>query len=114
MSAPMQVVEKKSPYSPREGWRSAAFGWASDMVHIAVNRDDPDGFMTHLNEIGGIECEVLLSGCLARYAASHGAVECLRALFAAGFKSAYPLAYWLRQAEKPSYGPRAGRQVPTL
>ncbi len=90
---------------------SAGFGYGSDMMALAVNRDDPRAFMFFLDECGGPEVEVLISGTIFRYAASHGASRCLDALFDSGAKSEYSRAYWLKQAEKPSYGPNAGKLV---
>ena len=103
---------RTSPYAEQEGYKGNGFGWASDMMHIAVNRDDAEAFMRFLSECGGPECKVLLAGSIENYAALHGSVECLKAIFAAGVKSDYPLDYWLKKAEKPSYGPRASR-LPT-
>ena len=104
------VINNKWDYPPREGYRGAGFGYASDMMHLAVNRDDAEGFMKYLGMAGGLECEVLLAGSLENYAALHGATNCIKALFAAGKKSDEPMAYWLKKAEKPNYGPRANRQ----
>jgi hypothetical protein len=89
---------------------SAGFGYGSDMIHLAVARDDPKAFMFFLAECGGPDCEVLLAGSVVNYAALHGAPECIKAMFDAGLKSEYPKAYWLKKAEKPAWGPRAGRQ----
>jgi len=101
--------ERVSPYAPREGYKGNAFGWASDMVHIAVYRDDPEGFIKYLNECGGVNCEVFISGTTLRYAANHGAFECIKALFANGVKSDRGIEYWLKEAETPAYGHRATR-----
>lgn len=79
------------------------------MMALAVNRDDPAAFMFFLDECGGTQCEVLISGSIANYAAQHGAVDCLKALFASGARYEYPLEYWLKKAERPSYGPNASK-----
>lgn len=99
----------KPNYPIRDGWKSAGFGYASDMVHVAANHDDAVNFMKYLAECGGLDCEVLIAGDIINFAALHGAPECLKALFADGAKSDYPLEYWLKKAEKPSYGPRASK-----
>lgn len=103
----------KPEYSPREGWKSPGFGYASDMVARAVTWDDADGFMKYIEECGGFDCEVLISGSVANYAATHGASNCLRAMFADGRKevSGHDLEYWLKIAERPSYGPNALKLV---
>lgn len=88
---------------------SAGFGYASDMLALAVNNDDPKAFMTFLDEAGGLEVECLIAGSIVNYAALHGATECIKALFAAGAQSDYPQRYWLTKAENPFYGPRANR-----
>ena len=100
----------KFEYPSKETHKSGGFGYASDMAHLAVNRDDAEGFIRFMRECGGFECEVLLSGCVFGYAASHGATKCLEALYAAGAKSDRDLAYWLKVADKPRYGPRAAIQ----
>lgn len=88
----------------------AGFGYVSDMLAMAVNRDDAKAFMHFLPEAGGVDCEVLISGTIIRYAANHGASECVKAICAAGGGKGQPLKYWLKEAEDPSYGPRAKRQ----
>lgn len=102
--------QRTSPYAAREGYRGNGFGYASDMIHIAVNRDDAEAFMRFLKEIGGVECETLIAGSVVNYAAIHGATECVKALFAAGAKPPMSMDYYLQQAEKPAYGPRARRE----
>lgn len=101
----------KPDYPVREGRKSAGFGYASDMIHIAVNHDDPRGFMEYLKECGGPDVEVLIDGDIFTFAANHGATECLKALFASGAKpkSGRDLAHYLKVAEKPAWGPRARR-----
>lgn len=89
--------------------KSAGFGYASDMLALAVNRDDPKAFMAFVDEAGGPRVEVLIAGTIYNYAALHGAVDCLKALAASGAKSDYSIEYWLKKAEKPSYGPNAVR-----
>lgn len=106
----MELVTKPL-YPAREGYKSPALGYQSDMIHIAVNRDDAESFMKFLNEIGGVECEVLVAGSVINYAAIHGAVECVKALYAAGAGKEQPIEHWLKRAETPSYGPKAVRQV---
>jgi len=100
-------------YPAREGWKSPGFGYASDMIARAVNHDDPDGFLRFVEECGGIDCEVLISGSIANYAATHGAERCVRALFADGRKevSGRTLDYWLKVAARPVYGPNAVKLV---
>lgn len=109
----LAVDNTVSPYPSREGYKPQLLTYASDMCHIAVNRDDAVNFMRFLEECGGVDCEVFISGSVLTYAANHGAVECVKALVAAGAKSEYPLEYWLKRAEKPSAGPKAARlQMP--
>lgn len=99
---------KKPPYPPREGYKGAGFSYASDMMAIAVNHDDPDGFLIYMDECGGINCEVLISGSIVNYAATHGAERCVRALFERHETvSGHDLDYWLAVAAKPVYGPNA-------
>ena len=104
----------KPNYPSKEGHKSAGFGWASDCMAIAVNHDDAEGFIQYAKECGGFDVEVLISGDLFNYAATHGATQCLKALFkVAGDKAKYDLDYYLAKAEKPSYGPRAARLQPS-
>lgn len=93
-------------YPPREGYKTSGFGYASDMIHLAVNRDDPEGFMKFLDECGGPTCEALVAGSIWNYAAIHGAAKCLQALHDSGATSQKGVAYWLKVAERPVYGPR--------
>ena len=88
---------------------SAGFGYASDMMALAVNRDDAAAFMFFLDQCGGPDCEVLISGSVLNYAATHGAERCVKALIAAGSKSDFPPEYWLKKAQTPCYGPNANR-----
>lgn len=103
----------KPEYSAREGWKSPGFGYASDMVARAVNNDDAEGFLKYIEECGGFDCEVLISGSVANYAATHGASNCVRAMFADGRKevSGHDLEYWLKVAAAPVYGPNALKLV---
>ena len=103
----MEQVEFK--YPTREEHKAAGFSYASDMVHLAVYRDDADTFMRFLEECGGPDCEALLAGSVVNYAAIHGAAECVRALFADGVKerAGHNMEYWLKKAEKPVYGHKA-------
>ena len=98
-------------YPEREGRLSAGFGYASDMMAIAVGRDDAEAFMKFMEECGGVDCEVLISGSVINYAATHGAVEYVKAVFAAGGGKDYPLEYWLKKTEKPPYGPNAAKLI---
>ena len=100
----MELVEK--PYPPREGHHSGGFGYASDMMALAVNRDDAETFIKHMEECGGAGCEVLIAGSVINYAAIHGAAECVKAVYAAGGGQEMPLEHWLKIAEFPVYGPR--------
>ncbi len=97
----------KPNYPIRDGYKSSGFGYASDMIHVAVCHDDAPRFMGFLKECGGQEVEVLLDDNIFRYAANHGATSCLEALFASGAKSDRTLDYWLKAAEKPAWGPKA-------
>ena len=90
---------------------SPGFGYGSDMMAIAVNRDDAAAFMFFLDECGGPEVEVFIAGNIFNYAALHGATKCLHALFKSGAKSNYPIEHWLQRAERPSYGPRADKSL---
>jgi hypothetical protein len=98
-------------YPTRETRKAAGFTYASDMLALAVNRDDAKAFMFFMDECGGPECEVLLAGSVVNYAALHGASKCIQAMFSAGLKSDYDEAYWLKKAETPAWGPRAKRQA---
>ena len=97
----------KREYASREGYKSSGFGYPSDQIHVAVYRDDAEAFMRFLDELGGPDVEVLIDGNIFNYAARRGASECVKALFASGAKSNHDLAYWLKVAEEPAYGPRA-------
>lgn len=90
--------------------KSPGFGYESDMLALAVNRDDAKAFMHFLNGAGGVDCEVLISGSVINYAATHGATECVEAIHKAGGGQGKSLPYWLKVAEVPSYGPRAPKQ----
>jgi hypothetical protein len=104
----LQEASMKKEYPPRGGYKSSGFGYASDVIHMAVYRDDAEMFMLALAELGGAGVEVLIDGSIFNYAAMRGAVDCLKALFASGAKSEFPLEYWLKKAENPSHGPRVG------
>ncbi len=99
----------KPNYPIRDGWKSAGFGYASDMLHVATNHDDAPRFMEFLEECGGPSVEVFIDGNIFTFAANHGAVECLKALFASGAKAPRTLEHYLKVAEKPAWGPKARR-----
>lgn len=90
--------------------KSPGFGYASDMLALAVNRDDAKAFMFFLDQAGGVDCEVLIAGSIINYAAIHGAVSCVEAIHKAGGGQGKPLKHWLKIAEEPAYGPRAAKQ----
>ena len=92
-----------------DNYKSSGFGYASDMLALAVNHDDAEGFARFLPEVGGVNVEVLVAGSLANYCAVHGSHACIEALYAAGFKDDWGKEYWLDKAKKPAYGPRVGR-----
>ena len=106
----MEIVQKP-PYPSRDGYRSAGFGYASDMLHVAVNRDDAVNFMAFLEEAGGLDVECLLAGDIMNYAAIHGAADCVKALFKVRQNWKQPIAYYLDLASKPAYGPNAMRKT---
>lgn len=93
-------------YPPREAYKTNGFGYASDMMHMAVYRDDPEGFMRFLEECGGPSVETLIAGSIWNYAAIHGASRCIQALHDSGATSERGVEHWLQVAEKPVYGPR--------
>lgn len=98
-------------YAAEEGWRSAGFGYASDMLANATNRDDPAAFLWFLEKAGGLDVEVLIAGDIVNYAAIHGASECVKALFKARSEWKRPLDYYLGLADKPFYGPNAMKRT---
>jgi hypothetical protein len=103
----MELAEKKSPYPPHdEEYINRGFGYASDMMAIAVNLDDAETFIKYMDECGGVDCDVLIAGSVINYAAIHGAPECVKAVYAAGGGKDKPLKHWLKIADSPAYGPR--------
>ena len=90
-----------------DNYKSPGFSYASDMLHLAVNRDDADGFMRFLPDVGGAKAEVLVAGSIPNYCAVHGATACINAIYDDGFEDEWGREYWLEKASKPAYGPRA-------
>lgn len=122
MNAPVLAVANPTPppiklegwlyeYPAEEGRKSAGFGYASDMLAMSVNKDDPLAFMYFLEMAGGLDVEVLIAGDIVNYAATHGATECVEALFKARPEWKLPQSYYLDLAAKPVYGPNALRKT---
>ena len=108
----MELVVNKpmNEFPAREGYKGAGFGYASDMMHMCVNRDDAENFIKFAREVG-LDAEVLIAGSLVNYAAIHGAAECVKALCDLGKNAGYPLKHWLKKAENPPYGPNARKLI---
>ena len=95
-------------YPPNDNqYKSSGLSYASDMLHLAVNRDDAEGFMRFLPDVGGARAEVLGAGSIPNYCALHGSVACINAVYHDGFKDEWGREYWLEKAKNPVYGPRA-------
>jgi hypothetical protein len=88
----------------QEAWRP--FGYESSMLHLAVNRDDPEGFMRFIGDPK--KADFFICSSLIQYAAQHGAENILKALWEAGIEDdANTREEWLAMCEKPIYGPRS-------
>lgn len=72
-------------------------GYLSQMVDMALTRDDVEGYFHFLDKCGGLSCKTILADSLPYYAAKRKAVKCLDALIEKGVHSHYYSDQYLRE-----------------
>lgn len=86
---------KYPEYDPTRGY--PPLGYLSQMVDMALTRDDVEGYFHFLDKCGGLSCKTLSADSLPHYAAKRKAVKCLDALIEKGVHSHYYTDDYLRE-----------------